>query len=286
MHGRENVQRLYETMDIIRRFARGEELLFADFDNYIRETNLIEKPINIWRDKIKNCKFDCWDCNYCDKIYEKKSDIKHSELVQHTVAAIAKSGIPTVRIDVKGLTSPRVQTLLNTLARGVSTYMEIGAAMGATFCAVLKDNPLRAVAIDSWQQNIQPANRATLLPTNRVETFIENVKKYKGDSTVDVINGDLFKVDVEPFTNSIQMLFYDGPHDLESTRKAVEHYYSVLTNEAIIVFDDANWEGVVAGAREGLNAVGAHVVYEKLILNSEENANEWWNGLYVMVIRK
>lgn len=286
MHGRENVQRLYETMDIIRRFARGEELLFADFDNYIKETNLIEKPINIWRNKIKNCKFDCWDCNYCDKIYDKKSNIKHSELVQHTAAAIAKSGIPTVRVDVKGLTSPRVQTLLNSLARGVSTYMEIGAAMGATFCAVLKDNPLQAVAIDSWQQNIQPANGSKLLPSNRVETFIENVKKYKGDSRVDVLNGDLFKVNVEPFENSIQMLFYDGPHDFESTKRAVTHYYPVLTQEAIVVFDDANWEGVVAGAREGINEVGAHVVYEKLILNSEENANEWWNGLYVMVIRK
>lgn len=286
MHGRENVKRLYETMDIIRRFAKGEELLFADFDNYIRETNLIEKPINIWREKIKNCKFDCWDCNYCDKIYDKKSDIRHSELVQHTAAAIAKSGIPTVRVDVKGLTSPRVQTLLNTLARGVSTYMEIGAAMGATFCAVLKDNPLQAVAIDSWQQNIQPANGTKLLPTNRIENFIENVKKYKGDSRVDVLNGDLFKVDVEPFANSIQMLFYDGPHDFASTKNAVTHYYPVLTQEAIVVFDDANWEGVVAGAREGLNEVGARVVYEKLILNSEENANEWWNGLYVMVIRK
>lgn len=286
MHGRENIQRLYETMDIIRRFARGDELLFADFDNYLKETNLIEKPINIWRNKIKNCKFDCWDCNYCDKIYEKKSDIKHSELVQHVVASVAKSGIPTVRVDVKGLTSPRVQTLLNSLAQGVSTYMEIGAAMGATFCAVLKDNPIHAIAIDSWQQDIQPANRATLLPSNKVETFIENVKKYKGNSRVDVLNGDLFKIEVDPFVNYIQMLFYDGPHDFESTKRAVEHYYPALTQEAIIVFDDANWDGVVAGAREGINAVGAHVVYEKLMLNSEENANEWWNGVYIMVIRK
>jgi len=149
MHGREAASRLYETMDIVKRYAAKEEYLFSTFDQFLNETNLVEKPINIWREKIRDCKFECWDCNFCDKLYEKKSDISHSELTMHVVEAISRSGIPTTRVDIPGLTSPRVQTLLNNLAQGVDTYMEIGAAMGSTFCATIKDNPLTAIAIDN-----------------------------------------------------------------------------------------------------------------------------------------
>ena len=287
MHGRESPGRLRDTMNIIANYANNKEILFPGFESYLEETNLVEKPINIWRQKIRNCKFDCWDCQYCDKIYDKKSDVKHSELVQHVVSAVAKSGIPTVRVPIPGLTSPRVQTLLNNLAQGVDTYLEVGSAIGATMCAVLKNNPITAIAVDNWGVQIQPAtDHVDKLPENSVETFIKNVNEYKGNSKVAIFNSDLFATDTSEWTGMIKMFFYDGPHDFESTAKAVEHYYSSLADEAIVVFDDANWRGVVDGAREGFNRVGARVVYEKLMLNSEENPNEWWNGLYITVVRK
>lgn len=287
MHGRENVPRLYETMDIIRRYAANEEFLFTGFDRYLKETNLVEKPITIWREKIKTCKFDCWECQYCDKIYDKKAGIDYSDLVKHTAAAIASSGIPTMRVDIPGLTSPRVQTLLNTLAGGVDTYLEVGAAMGATFCAVLKDNPLTAIAVDNWKEQIQPlTNNIDALPFNNVHTFIENVKQYKGHSKITVYDEDLFNVDMSPWRNKVKMWFYDGPHDPETTKHAVEHYYDALAEESIVVFDDANWQGVVHGARAGFEAVGAQLIYEKLMLGEIEDPNGWWNGLYIVVVRK
>ena len=287
MHGRESVTRLYETMDIIRKYEANEEFLFTGFEEYLKETNLIEKPINIWREKIKNCKFDCWECQYCDKIYDKKTDIQYSDLVKHVAEAIAVSGVPTVRINIPGLTSARVQTLLNTLAQGVDTYLEVGAAMGATFCATIKDNPLIAVAIDNWKDQIQPAtDNIDALPANSVHTFIENVKAFKGHSTITVVDSDLFSVDTSRWFNKIKMWFYDGPHDFESTKRAVQHYYNTLADEAIIVFDDANWQGVVDGARAGLESVGAKITYEKMMLTEVEDPNSWWNGLYIVVISK
>lgn len=287
MHGRENIPRLYETMNIIANYAQGKEFLFAGFEQYLAETNLAEKPITVWREKIRNCKFECWDCNYCDKIYDKKSDLVFSEMVQFTAQCIADSGIPTVRIDVPGLTSPRVQTLLNALGKGVHTYLEVGSALGATFCATIKDNSIHAIAVDSWKEQIQPVRKDVgQLPANSVQTFIENVKKYRGNANVDIINGDLFSADVSAFSTDVQLFFYDGPHDAESTKRAVEHYYPVLADECIIVFDDANWKGVVEGAQAGLNSVGAKVTFEKMMLNSLESPQEWWNGLYIVVIRK
>lgn len=287
MHGRESTRRLFETMDIIRKWANNSEILFDKFSEYIEETNLVEKPIEVWRQKIKTCKFECWECQYCDKIYKKKSNIEFSDLVKHTADCIARSGAPSVFIGVPGLTSPRVQTLLNMLATGVDAYLEVGSAMGATLCAVLKDNPIHAIAVDNWKENIQPQSpNAASLPDNTIDNFISNINKFKGNSKVDIFNGDMFDVDTSMFANLVKMFFYDGPHDKETTKLAVEHFYPTFSNETILIFDDANWEGVVEGAREGINSVGGHVVYEKLILNQIENPNEWWNGLYILVVKK
>jgi Methyltransferase domain len=285
MHGREAATRLYETMDIIRKWDNKDEIIVNGFDRYLAETNLKDKPINIWRDKIKNCKFDCWECQYCDKIYKAKTTLDHTDLVKHTADSVARSGIPTVKVDAQGLTSVRVQTLLNHLARGVDTYLEVGSYLGATVCAAMKDNPLTVFAVDNWRQQIQPQN-GEKLPPNNIETFIENIKKYKGNSVINIIDQDFLSVDVSGFLNTVKLFFYDGPHDATSTQRAVEHYWPSLANEAILVFDDANWQGVVDGARAGINACNGFVTYEKLMLNSEENAREWWNGLYILVVRK
>jgi len=73
MHGRESIDQLFSTIDIIMRYKQGKDILFDDFNGYIDNTNLKGKPINAWRQFIKNCKFDCWDCNKCDKLYYAKN---------------------------------------------------------------------------------------------------------------------------------------------------------------------------------------------------------------------
>lgn len=84
MHGRESINQLHSTVDIIHRYAKGDEILFDDFNDYLEDKNLAGKPIEAWRKFIKNCKFDCWDCNKCDKLYEsknKKATFKNIEIV-------------------------------------------------------------------------------------------------------------------------------------------------------------------------------------------------------------
>lgn len=88
MHGRESINQLQSSMDIIHRYANNKEILFDDFNGYIEDTNLKGKPINAWRQFIKNCKFDCWDCNKCDKLYQTKSNkasFKNIEIVADTL---------------------------------------------------------------------------------------------------------------------------------------------------------------------------------------------------------
>jgi hypothetical protein len=285
MHGREAIPRLYETMEIIRKWEKDEEIVAAGFETYLQETNLKDKPINIWRDKIKNCKFDCWECQYCDKIYKAKSDLDHSDLIKHVATVIADSGVPKIKVDVPGLTSPRVQTILNGIAQGVGSYLEIGSYLGATLCSVIKDNPINAIAIDQWQEQIQPQKDETL-PPNDFQVFKENVERYQPQSGgVTVVNADMMTVDTAPWRKQIQMFFYDGPHDAQSTYNAIVHYWNTFADEVVIILDDANWDGVVEGSRQAINDCEGLVTYEKILLNSEENPNEWWNGLYILVIR-
>lgn len=73
MHGRESKAQLDHTMSIVYRLCNDYEIVTDGFEAFIDDTNLQDKPIEAWRQFIKNCKFDCWDCNKCDKLYEAKN---------------------------------------------------------------------------------------------------------------------------------------------------------------------------------------------------------------------
>jgi predicted O-methyltransferase YrrM len=286
MHGRESINRLGETMRKIERYVAGQEILDDNFEDFLEKAQLTGKPIKIWRDKIKNCKFDCWECQYCDKIEEKKDEYDYTSLTKHVVDCIAKSGIPKVNINISGLTSSRVQTLLNSLAKNCGAYLEVGSYLGATAAAVMYNNPIKAYLIDKWEEQIQPAREDMTTEANDYDKFIANLSPYVGKSDVKVFREDMLNVNLQDIDSKIDMFMYDGPHDAKSTADAIKYYWPVLANEAILIFDDANWEPVVQGARDGLNELDAKVIYEKMILNSEENPREWWNGLYILVIKK
>jgi hypothetical protein len=82
------------------------------------------------------------------------------------------------------------------------------------------------------------------------------------------------------------MFFYDGPHDKETTKKAIEYYYPCLDEEFILIMDDANWDEVVSGTDEALENLNATVDLKKLLVNEIEDRTKWWNGLYIIVARK
>lgn len=286
MHGRESHTRLKETMDIIRRYANNEEILFDSFNDFIEETNMVDKPIAIWRNKIKNCKFDCWDCGYCDKIMA----AKYGNHINPKVAIVAQQLVDSVNspveINIPGLTSTRVQSLINGLAKHSSRYLEIGSYQGATAAAALSGNTLHAYFVDTWQEAPQAVREGWETPTtNSLQEFKDNIRPYKGNNKLFISNSDMFKVNIKDISG-IDLFFYDGPHDFESTKNAVKYYAPSFANNCILIFDDANWTDVVKGAHKGILESGLKVLYGKKILNSLESETEWWNGLYVVVVER
>ena len=281
MHGRESITQIYHTMDIVKRYANNEEFLFNEFEDYLSETNLQERPIDAWRKIIKNCKFDCWDCNFCDKVYEARSGKKLPQIVHDVVNELVDSVSYVNNLEIPGLTSKRVQNLLMGLGGKVNTYLEVGSAMGATAAAV-GVNDIDIHCVDNWSGEIQPQRNNFSLPNNTLDEFNNNTGHIK---QLTVHNSDMLTVDLTTLPK-IDMFFYDGPHDFENTKKAVEYYSSVFSDTALLIFDDANWTEVVKGAEAGVESSGLDIVYNRLLLNEVENPNMWWNGLYIMVVKK
>lgn len=283
MHGRESVERLYQTFDIIKRFAKGDEILFDNFNEYLKETNLKDKPINIWRNKIKTCKFDCWDCNYCDKVWLAKGN-NVNEKISLVAQAIVDSVNDDVPNNIEGLTSDRTKKLLNSLSKLSTSYLEIGVLNGATFCSAIKDNVLNAYAVDNWKNTVQAANGSTDIKSSK-ETFIQNVKLFKGNNKIKLFDSHFLDVDKQQI-DYIDFMFYDADHSEELTRASINYFSEKFKDESILVFDDANFDGVVSGALKGLEESGFDICYQKIILNELEDSEQWWNGLLVMVVRR
>jgi len=281
MHGRESIKQIYNTMDIIRRYVNNEEFLFNEFEEYLTESNLEERPIDAWRKIIKNCKFDCWDCNFCDKVYEARSGKKLPQIVHDVVNELVDSVEYVNNLEIPGLTSKRVQNLLMGLSSKVNTYLEVGSAMGATAAAV-GVNDIDIHCVDNWSDTIQPQRNNFALPSNTLAEFKDNTGHI---NQLTIHNADMLTVDLTTLPK-IDMFFYDGPHDFENTKKAVEYYSIVFSDTALLIFDDANWTEVVKGAEAGVESSGLDIVYNRLLLNEVENPNMWWNGLYIMVVKK
>ena len=91
LHGREDMMRLKESMDIVERWSKNETMLFSDFEKYTEDIGLGDKPIDMWREKIKTCKFDCWKCNYCESVYEsrlKRKNVEYNPKIEHILMSI------------------------------------------------------------------------------------------------------------------------------------------------------------------------------------------------------
>ena len=306
MHGRENAMRLMESMDIIKRWADKEELLYPQFNEYIEDTTLQEKPIDIWRDKIKTCKFDCWDCNYCDSVIhsrmrknERTMD-KDIELVLNSIdkAVRRESKFVEEGYDIPGLSSNIVRHFLNNLcSKEDAVYMELGVHAGSTFVAATMGHEITSFAIDDYsEQNISPFREDDVQSEGRVTL---GHKGYQMSNPKNTILRAL-RPNQHFYAKSIQdlkfpmfhgkkanIIFYDADHEPQATYDNLTYLYTVMDEQFIIVVDDANFMGVVEAVNIWVKENDIKVMFDRKILTSiPEDPNNWWNGIHVMVCRK
>ena len=295
MHGRENAMRLKESMDIIERWNSENELLFPEFNSYIEDTSLGEKPIDVWRDKIKTCKFDCWDCNYCDTVVESrfKKDERHlDEFVDRVLNAIDmaskhESSFNEDRYHIAGLSSHKVRHFLNNLCSYSNTiYLELGCYTGSTFYAALENNPIRAFAVDNFgHENIKPFRDDVFLPEvkNPAAEFLSRFSNPRWGFA----SKNITELTEKDICDKPNVIFYDADHEYYEQTQNLESIKDLIADKFILVLDDANFEGVVESANEFVNSNNYSVLFSRKILTTVlEDDTSWWNGMYVMVVQK
>lgn len=209
---------------------------------------------------------------------------KEKMLIQHIKESIANAekGISKLTpeiLGINGMSSSKVRHFLNNLCTKPDTnYLEIGCWRGSTLVAAQygnKETVANATAIDNW-----------ILGGS--DEFFKNCDKYLSDINLTAYSNDCFDIAVdEIIKNPINIYFYDGEHKEIDHEMAFTYYTTVLDDVFIAVVDDYNWLDTRTGTKKAFEKLNYTVVYENHLPAAHNGDHEqWWNGLYVAVIRK
>lgn len=299
MHGRENAMKLNESMSIIESWAKNRKILFPDFNGYMKDLSMEEKPIDLWRDKIKNCKFDCWDCNYCENVVNShlKREDRNTEVdssVQKVLNAIdagmQKNSNYTSQL-IPGLSSDTIRHFLNNLCSHEDTvYLELGTYVGSTFFAASQGNKTKCFGVDDFSEpNCKPMMDHVKWTEigNPYDTFVDKWNKHENGNSVFLKSAvsELTEEDFEGHRPNV--VFYDANHDMIEQMNNLNHILPFLDDKFILIVDDANFDGVVEGTVQFVKENELTCYFERKILSSVvENPTSWWNGIHVLVLEK
>ncbi len=235
--------------------------------------------------KLKKAFFICLVIAF-SPIFAENQTAKEQMVIAHVQMCIAKaetlqSNLNQGVLSIEGMSSPKVRHFLNNLCSMPNThYLEIGCWKGSTFVAALYGNNQTissAVALDNWSEFGGPKdafelNCATFLPANAYAFHSK----------------DCFKIDPKSVCNNpVNIYFYDGAHTQEDQELAFTHYNEVLDNVFVAVVDDWNHPPVSVGTRSAFNKLGYKILFERILpARWNGDTENWWNGLYIAVIRK
>jgi hypothetical protein len=186
-------------------------------------------------------------------------------------------------INMEGYSGKKTRHFYNNLLSiEDARYLEIGTWKGSSLCSAMYGNKAQITCIDNWSQF-----------GNAKTDFFKNLKTYKGDNTVSLIENDCYKVDVSTIPKK-NIYMYDGDHSEISHYKALIHYYDCLDDVFIFIVDDWNWAEVRNGTMNSIQKLQLKVLYEREIRLTKDNShspqplatNTWWNGIYVAILQK
>ena len=293
MHGRESVSRLFETLKIIEKFANNEQILYTDFEIFIKDNKFAQKRIDVWKTTIRNCKFDCWDCNVCDKIVEKNNSVNLIDTVKN---ALIKSKNNDSKISEKtknlpGLTSEKVKHFINNLCELPDCkYLEAGVFQGSIFAAAVERNDLVATAIDNFSESsIIPMDSNVNINSekgNNKEIFLRNIKDLVLNKQVNIIDSNVFEADLNKISLKSNVIFMDIEHTYESHYNFLNKFYEKIDNTFVYVVDDWNWLQVRDATFKSIEDLKLKTLFKEEIFTKGEDKNDYWNGLGIFVLNK
>lgn len=192
--------------------------------------------------------------------------------------AYANSGATKLNdkaLSMEGMSSSKVRNFLNSLlAHPGASYLEIGVWRGSTFYSALYgNNPKYALAIDNFSQFDGDA-----------AVFTNNMADV--GTAFEFLNCDAFNLPAR-IDKNFNIYFYDGEHSFNSQRQALTYYHDFLAEEFIYVCDDWNFKEAKDGTLAAIREKNLQIVYYwELPANYNGDLENWWNGLWVAVLKK
>lgn len=203
-----------------------------------------------------------------------------SPLIEFTKQCIAaaergESVLTPEVLNLQGMSSAKVRHLLSNLQ--AVNYLEVGTWLGSTLVSAMFGNSGKATAIDNFSQFNEKGGVNAWL--NKVTTeFLPNCHLSLKNSSIEL---------VRDLPSNVDVCFYDGDHGYEETRRAIWRLYPCLADEAILIIDDTNTDGVLEATRLALHECGAEVLHEwNLPARYNGDKEQWWNGVTVFLLQK
>lgn len=174
---------------------------------------------------------------------------------------------------LKGMSSPRIWHLLNSLVQG--PYLEIGVWKGSTLIAALHGKDVQATAIDNFSQFGGPK-------AEFVKSTFEAGVKYR------FIDGDCFDSKViEQVPSGIQYYFYDGGHTELDQYNALVKYIDKMADEFVYIVDDWNENSVQQGTLRAIDEIGVFIQeFHELKTSGNAHKETWWNGIAIFRFKR
>jgi len=194
-------------------------------------------------------------------------------------ALCGRSKLTPQVLNIIGMFSPTNKHLFNNICARLDNcvHLTVGTWRGASLLSAQCNNIGRYIGIDNWTQFV--ASEVADKKDVRTE-FFQAVKNCS--SNIEIIEGDCFSQEVfDQVPNDINFLFYDANHDEKFQHDAPIFWYPKLTNQAIYIVDDWDWDWVRKGTLEGLTDAKLRISFQK-----ELPGSQWHNGLSIFIVDK
>lgn len=210
------------------------------------------------------------------------------DLIQHVEESVAdvEAGrvvLPEGLMTIGGFCGIKTRQLIHRLCKPpVRSYLEVGVLHGATLCAAIAGNTVRAIGIDSFCQDFGGDPGVT---ARNLERFS---RKMDEGSQVELRIEDCWGVDPAEL-GEIGCLYYDAGHSRAETARGFSHFAPTLGQQGIVIVDDLSWDPVRNGIEDGLCSIAATQWLAAgwgLGRGIEGDAVNWWNGLWIGVLER
>jgi hypothetical protein len=183
----------------------------------------------------------------------------------------------------KRKTSKAVLCLLNNICEDVDSYLEVGLYEGATLCAAVLRNDIRATGIEDFSWREAKLGKDTLL---------KNVERHRRTSTSVNLIFKSFR-DVDPAEiGDVDVYFYDADHTRVSQYYGLIHFRKTFSKRVILIVDDYDNTNAQLGTEKALRRLNGELKYITLYDEyltcppPQRGHHHWWNGVRVVCLER